>query len=303
MTDVAPYIIDWDTVIAHCKLLAKQIKSSGKKYDSIYPIPRGGAVPGSLLSVELKLPLVNRNQITSSTLIVDDIADSGETLHKYHGNGSAVLVEKNCTNYISTFNADKVEGGVWVVFPWEQPDIEDDNSYMIRRLIEMIGDNPNREGITETPQRYIKALMELTSGYRQDEAEIFEKKFKSNNDQLVVIPNIEYYSLCEHHILPFFGHIHIGYVPAGEVLGLSKFSRLVDMYSRRLQLQERLAEQIADSIMTNLRPLGVGVVVEGKHLCVASRGIKKSGSGFITSCLLGILRTSTRDEFLHFIGK
>jgi GTP cyclohydrolase I len=190
----------------------------------------------------------------------------------------------------------------WVEFPWEHA-IESDNESLVTRLIEIVGDDPTREDLLETPRRYLSALRELTSGYRTDPAPILARTFASSIDELLVVPNIEFYSLCEHHLLPFYGVVHVGYIPAGRILGLSKFARVVDVFARRLQTQERMTEQIADAINESVQPLGVGVIVRARHLCMAARGAAKQRASFTTSRVLGALRTSgpARDEFLRFL--
>ncbi|BBM84093.1 GTP cyclohydrolase 1 2 [Candidatus Uabimicrobium amorphum] len=172
-------------------------------------------------------------------------------------------------------------------------------------LIEQIGEDPEREGLVKTPQRAAKAFRFLTQGYEQDIYEITNDAiFTSDANDMVVVKNIELYSLCEHHLLPFIGTCHVGYLPNGKVIGLSKIARIVDMFARRLQIQENLTRQIANAMMEILQPLGVGVVVESKHLCMMMRGVEKQNSLMKTSCMLGNFRNQpqTRSEFLHLIS-
>ena len=173
-----------------------------------------------------------------------------------------------------------------------------------RKIIEGIGENPNREGLLKTPQRASKAYEFFTQGYKKDVKDIINGAiFTSDNDEMVIVKNIELYSLCEHHLLPFFGQAHVGYIPKGKIIGLSKIARIVDMYARRLQVQENLTKQIATTLMDVTGALGVGVVIEAKHLCMMMRGVEKQNSLMKTSCLLGAFRKedSTRKEFLSLI--
>jgi len=177
---------------------------------------------------------------------------------------------------------------------------------LIRELLSELGEDPDREGLRRTPARMAASLDFLTSGYRTDrEALINNAYFTQDSDSMVVLRDIEFYSMCEHHMLPFFGHVHIGYLPQGKVFGISKLARLVEMYSRRLQLQERMTEQIANVIMESIDALGVGVMVEGQHLCMMMRGVQKHGSIMVTSCMLGTFRSDsrTRSEFLNLVSR
>ena len=172
-------------------------------------------------------------------------------------------------------------------------------------MIEAIGEDPHREGLLRTPKRAARALAFLTQGYQQDLHDVVNRAlFTSNLEEIVVVKDIELYSLCEHHLLPFIGKCHVGYLPNGKVLGLSKVARVVDMYARRLQIQEKLTEEIAQAILTVTGAAGVGVIIEAQHLCMAMRGVEKQHSMMKTSVLLGDFRekSPTRSEFLQLIG-
>lgn len=175
---------------------------------------------------------------------------------------------------------------------------------MMRRILLLLGEDPNREGLRKTPERFEKALRYLTSGYHQDPEKILNSAmFSVCYDEMVVVKDIELFSLCEHHLLPFFGKCHVAYIPSKKVIGLSKIPRLVNMYARRLQIQERLTSQIAQAIQQKLSPEGVGVIIEARHLCMVMRGVEKQHSQAVTSAMLGAFRENkqTRDEFLALI--
>jgi len=175
---------------------------------------------------------------------------------------------------------------------------------LITRLLVELGEDPNREGLVRTPTRVEKALKFLTSGYGADiDAVLNDALFTVDYSEMVIVKDIDFYSLCEHHLLPFFGKCHIAYIPSTRVIGLSKIPRLVDVFSRRLQIQERLTNQIADTIREKISPLGVAVVMEATHLCMSMRGVEKQNSFAVTSAMLGAFRSSarTRIEFLELI--
>jgi GTP cyclohydrolase I len=181
----------------------------------------------------------------------------------------------------------------------------DELEELVAALLEQLGENPDRDGLIETPSRVAESLRFLTRGYAADPATIVGDALFALDGyhDMVVVKDIAFFSLCEHHLLPFFGRAHIGYVPDGKVVGLSKLPRLVDAYSRRLQLQERLTREVAEAINAVVTPRGVGVVVEGRHLCVEMRGVEKESSQTVTSCMLGVFRSDqrTRSEFLSRI--
>lgn len=171
-----------------------------------------------------------------------------------------------------------------------------------RQIIEAIGDDPNREGLVRTPERAAKAFEFLTQGYRQNIDDLINRAvFTSDTDEMVIVRNIEVYSLCEHHLLPFIGKCHVAYLPAGKVLGISKIARIVDFFARRLQIQEVLTKQIADCVNDAIEGKGVGVVIEAQHMCMMMRGVEKQNSVMTTSCMLGHFRSQseTRNEFLR----
>ncbi|MGD0908275.1 MAG: GTP cyclohydrolase I FolE [Candidatus Acidiferrales bacterium] len=175
---------------------------------------------------------------------------------------------------------------------------------LVRRMLQLIGEDPDRDGLRHTPERFEKALRYLTNGYHQDAEKLLNgAMFSVTYDQMVLVKDIEVYSLCEHHMLPFFGKCHVAYLPDKKVVGLSKIPRLVNMFARRLQIQERLTNQIASAIQQKIAPLGVGVVIEARHMCMVMRGVEKQNSQTVTSAMLGSFRENvqTREEFLSLI--
>jgi GTP cyclohydrolase IA len=174
----------------------------------------------------------------------------------------------------------------------------------VKKILEVIGEDPNREGLLDTPSRVAKSMEFLTRGYRQNIEDVINNAyFTADCDDMVIVRDIEFFSMCEHHMLPFYGKCHIGYIPNGKVFGVSKLARLVDVFARRLQLQERLTKEIANTILDAVAPEGVGVVMEAQHLCMIARGVQKQNSVMVTSAMLGSFRDeqATRNEFMHLI--
>jgi GTP cyclohydrolase I len=188
-----------------------------------------------------------------------------------------------------------------------QPEIDQESIvWAMRQVLEAIGENPEREGLARTPERVAQMYTELLEGYRTDPvALVNEALFEVTYDEMVLVRDIEFYSLCEHHLLPFLGRAHVAYMPNGRVIGLSKIPRIVDLFARRLQLQERMTRQIADIVKELLKPRGVAVVIEGMHLCAMMRGVKKHEARMTTSAMLGVFRSNmaTRQEFLDNISR
>ena len=175
---------------------------------------------------------------------------------------------------------------------------------LIEEMLRRVGEDPRRDGLRRTPERVAKALTWMTRGYTMDPLDIMKKAmFAEAHESMVLVRDIDLYSLCEHHMLPFFGKAHVAYIPSGHIVGLSKVARLVDVYARRLQVQERLTDQIADSMQATLQPAGVGVVIEAYHLCMMMRGVEKQHSKTVTSAVRGVFRDDarTRDEFLRLV--
>lgn len=271
--------ITLDNVCSWANALADQLLATRDRAEEIYPIPRGGLVPAFALLVSLlerRIPSCLTEDISKATIIIDDIVDTGDTMAKYQQqNPSAdfvAVIRKDLGDY----------PGEWIEFPWDKkqgglPETIESN---VRRLIEFTGDDPSRPGLAETPTRVAKAYKEWFSGYSHNPNEVL-KTFEDGADGtgMVSVGPIPFYSHCEHHMAPFFGEVYIGYIPNGKILGLSKFARLVEIYSNRLQVQERLTGQIAEALWGSaLAPLGVIVKIKARHLCMESRGVKTSGS-------------------------
>lgn len=282
-------------------LVSRVVNLLGRFELKAYAIPRGGipaayAVQSAAASLgKAKIEIVLSP--LEADFFIDDIIDSGATMQKfcddYPGIPFFALIDK--TDESSPWKND------WVVFPWEGDSVGsfEDN---IVRLLQFVGEDAGREGLLETPKRVTKAWAHWCSGYGKDAASLL-KVFEDGAekyDQMVIVKDIPVYSHCEHHLAPIFGTASIAYIPNGKIVGLSKLSRLVDMFGRRLQVQERLTDQIADAIVDNLQPAGVGVIIKARHLCMESRGICQQGHHTVTTALRGAIKDEpqTRAEFL-----
>lgn len=282
----------------HAEDTAARIEATGHPI-VMYGVPRGGVHAVYAVAAALGAAGVNFRVTADpaeATVIVDDIIDSGKTrdryLKKYPGTPFVALLEQTRD---------------WVVFPWE---VDGDGATssaddIPRRLLQWMGEDVNRGGLIETPKRFLKAWEHYTRGYGQDPDEIlksFEDGAEAYNE-MVLVRDINVYSHCEHHLAPFFGVAHVGYIPNGRIVGLSKLARLVDVFARRLQVQERLTNQIAQALEDSLAPKGVAVVLQCRHMCMESRGIQQRGTSTITSAMRGsMLEPAARAEFLKLVG-
>lgn len=288
------YRISWDEFFLFCNRLAEKIYVDREKYTSLYPVMKNGLPIAERLSLQLNIPIVY--EIQKNCLIIDDLIDSGRTLGEFEQDKAVLFVRHGKEKEINYFveHLDK-----WVVFPWEK---ENDICDNIIRILEYIGENPNREGLKETPQRIVNSWKELFSGYNQDPCNLIKIFEDGVCDEMIILKNIEFYSFCEHHFLPFFGRVDIGYVPNGKVIGVSKLARLTEVFARRLQIQERLTQQIADFLFERLEAKGVMVKIEAVHFCMIARGIQKQNSKMITSAIRGVYeKQGVRQEFLNLI--
>jgi len=302
--------IDVDTFKQLCTLLPDLIRSEHPAVSAIYGVPRGGIPVAQEISHRIGVPLIsNLEDSDGDVVIVDDIVDSGETRLRYSGYPFYALVGKDRTMSFPMGVdfprvAMTVSPDVWVEFWWEAGEAPAEDA--VCRILEVIGDDPNREGLKETPHRVLKSFKELYSGYAFKEADIKAtlKTFTEGAcDEMVLVKDIELYSTCEHHMLPFIGKCHIGYIPNGKVVGVSKLVRLMEIFSRRLQIQERIGDQVTEALMTHLGAKGAACVIEAQHLCMRMRGVEKQNSVMVTSSMKGAFRDKpeTRAEFMALI--
>lgn len=291
------------------ELLAAAIKRAGIRFDSIYGIPRGGYLPAIELGNIFRVPvIINPAEISGATLIVDDLADSGATLAKYQMHARAVVYKKMCCKADGLIYAVEVPAGEWIELPDEKGDTIQDN---VRRIFQFIGEDPNRPGLKDTPDRIARMCKEIFRGYDPSQAPKITT-FDNGVDGLVcdsmVFDAGNYYSLCEHHMRTFFGRYYFAYIPnpKGKILGISKIGRVVDYCSAKLQIQERLGQDICDMLLKALGeenpPVGMAIVMKGRHMCKESRGARKEGE-MTSAYLTGQFKTDAalRNEFYHLI--
>jgi len=279
------------------RILAKKIRDHSPvvAYENIYAIPRGGVPVGILLAELLTLPLIERAEnADSQTLVVDDLIDSGATLAKFPNSHHAVLYRKPHSPHV-TFYVGEVDD--WLEFPYEQTERDEENN--IVRMLETLGEDASREGLRDTPKRVMKFYREFLSP-----PEFNFTTFKGENyDEMIVQKDIPFFSLCEHHLAPFFGTATVAYIPNGKIVGLSKLARTVDLYARRLQNQERITAQIAERLQKELEPHGVAVTLTARHFCMEMRGIRTHDVHTTTNKLTGAFKDNpeTRNEYLRSI--
>lgn len=308
--------VSWEEIFKQLDILYSVIK----KDRIVYGIPKNGMILAGILC-NIHRELILTHQVEDANFILDDIVASGRTREKYKA------LNPEAQFYSLYDSLDEEFEGVWLEFPWE--DTQKDAEELVVRQLEYIGEDVKRSGLIDTPKRVVKMWDEIFSGYN---AEVNVTTFvEADTDEMIILDNIDFYSTCEHHLLPFFGKVAIGYIPnvlydykeeklkvAGEpfnilvkaseeerycIIGVSKLIRVVDMYSRRLQIQERMTAQIAKWVEDMLHPLGVGVVIKAQHLCMMMRGVKSHNSMLTTSSMLGVFRddSSVKNEFLNRI--
>lgn len=263
-----------------------------------YAVPRGGV--SAAFAIARYTSLIFVEDPARADIFIDDLIDSGRTMEqlciRHPGKPFYVLIDKRI---------DPIYKGQWIVFPWEgksEASFEDN----VVRLLQFIGEDPDRGGLHETPTRVAKAWVnDWCSGYNKNPADVL-KVFEDGaekHDQMITVKDIPIYSHCEHHMAAIFGTVTISYIPDGKIVGLSKLSRLADIFARRLQVQERLTDQIADALFEHLKPKGVGVVIKARHLCMESRGVCQQGHHTITTALRGVIKekADARAEFLRMV--
>ena len=260
----------------------------------IYGVPRGGICAAQcVVGFHAGVELVENPE--DAHVFVDDIIDSGETAGKY-------LMRYPYIPFFGLIEPPEKDENVWYVFPWETTEQNgpEDN---IRRLLEYIGEDPNREGLLETPKRILKSYDRLFGGYKKKPEDLMKVFEDGACNEMVILKNIKFYSTCEHHMLPFHGVAHVAYIPNGKVIGVSKLARLVDMYARRMQIQERIGTQVVEALMTHLEAKGAACIIEAQHMCMTARGVENQTSILTTSALRGAFldNIQTRMEFLQMI--
>lgn len=295
MTDVQP--LTWADISQEVDRLVARW-TDAHHIEKVYGVPQGGAPVAVMAAERAGWHLVDRpDEIDDRTLVVDDLVDTGRTLAAYQAHERDTLYRKPYSPPDLAPDATLVD--TWLAFPWER-DAGDPTDAVVR-ILQHIGEDPTREGLVDTPKRVIKAMSEMTVGYHTDIAQVLGVQFDVGEvSGTVVLSDIPFTSLCEHHMLPFTGTATVGYVPGQKVVGLSKLARLVDAHAKRLQVQERLTEDIATDLDHHLQPAGVGVVIHAHHQCMSCRGVGKPGATMTTNSLRGIVADdpTRRAEFM-----
>jgi GTP cyclohydrolase I len=293
--------IDYEKLRSDSLVLATKIGKGN--FEAVYGIPNGGLIPAYIIAQALKIPLISYEQFKKDPfhkqiLIVDDLIDTGKTLEQFKECSTAVVYKKKSAPEPTYFQEEISDD--WIGLPHEA---ENPIAGNITRVLEFIGEDPRREGLLETPNRVVKSYGALFGGYKQNVKDILTTFSSENYDQIILLKDIEFYSTCEHHMLPFFGKAHVAYIPNDKIVGISKLARIVEIFSRRLQNQERLTDQIAQALQDELNPKAVGVVMEAKHFCMIARGVQKQNSVMKTSSLKGsfLEKGDAREEFFNLI--
>lgn len=317
--------LEWSDVGRMAHLLADEILNqcpTNIRCLRLYGVPRGGIPSVLLVLASLKSHKILRDdrlqdnifivdKPSKADVFIDDIIDTGKTRKKYEDDYYDSLTNLDGFLFLALVNKKgkdiqrKNTKNTWISFPWERMTNDDGPVANIVRLLEYIGEDPTREGLKDTPARVLHSYEKLFGGYKMKPEEII-KVFKDDScDEMVLVKNMEFFSTCEHHMLPFYGKAHIAYIPNGQVIGVSKLGRILEMYSRRLQIQERLCQQVTELIDKEVKPLGSACILEAQHHCMTARGIEKQHSIMVTSSLTGSFKNKpeTRNELLKMIGK
>lgn len=259
----------------------------------IYGVPKGGMIATSFLKHARTTHIVSE-----ANLILDDLIDSGATEQWYRKTWPLIP-------FRALINKNEEIIDDWIVFPWEKdhPNGEETIEQNIIRSLQYIGEDVNREGLIDTPRRIVKSWKEIYSGYNQNPSDLMTTFTNDKHDEIVLVKNIEMYSMCEHHMIPFFGKAHIAYIPDKKLIGLSKLARLIDLYSRRLQIQERIGDQVTNALMEYLAPKGAACIIEATHMCMRMRGVEKQNSVAVTSSMKGAFldKPAARAELMQLI--
>lgn len=269
------------------------------RYDNereiIYGVPKGGMIATSFLKHAR-----TTYDPSKATIILDDLIDSGATREKYDK-------MYRLTPFVGLFDKEKEGITDWLIFPWEKdhPMGEDSVEQNIIRILQYLGEDVKREGLVDTPKRVVKSWDEIYGGYKIKPASLMTVFENKGMDEIVLLKNIEMHSMCEHHMLPFSGIAHVAYIPDQYVIGVSKLARLVDAFSRRLQIQENIVDQVTDALMTHLKPKGAACIVEAQHLCMKCRGVGKQNAVMVTSSMKGVFfeNLNARQELMQLIRK
>jgi len=265
-----------------------------EKFKYIYGVPRGG-IPVAVMIAErvpsLQLVTSLSRLPKEKVLVVDDIIDSGLTRSRYQNYEFIALCQKDRNS------------SEWLEFPWETMSNEAPAEDSVVRMLEYIGEDPDREGLRETPKRVVESWGHLFSGYAEEPTDLVKYFTADGYDEMVLLKDIEFHSVCEHHLLPFIGKAHVAYIPDGKFLGVSKLARLLNIYSRRLQIQERICRQVTLFLMEELKPLGAACIIEAQHMCMTMRGVQKQNSIMVTSSIEGLFREvpAAREELMRLI--
>lgn len=306
--------LEWEDVYGRATTLAINLHNQFKgKILIVFGVPRGGVHAAQVVKQTYDQlgdgKMLFTEDVTQADVIIDDLVDSGTTQRRIE---QYLVLNKGRAHadikFYSLLNKD-AEGlsGVWVEFPWEFTKLpwqagEEMPVDAVTRLLQFIGEDPNREGLRDTPYRVVKSYAEIFGGYAQSPEQHLKVFEDDACDEMVLLKDVEFYSVCEHHMQPFFGKAHIAYVPDGKVVGVSKLARILDTYARRLQIQERLTEQVVNALMAHLQPKGAACIIEARHFCMVCRGVGKQNSTMVTSAMKGIFMEHGNHARIELFG-